>query len=60
MYDEIYSLDLNPDKLRHYLFTVSLDRFDRSYNTIDNPSGRICIWDKTEDDNLNKFNIKYE
>ena len=37
---------------------VGLDRFDGSCNTIDDPSGRICIRNKTDNVNSNKFNMK--
>ena len=36
---------------------IKLDRCKESCNTIDNPSGRICVRKKTEDVNLNAFNM---
>ena len=35
---------------------VNLNRCNRSCNTLDNPSGRICVQNKTEDVSLNDFN----
>ena len=43
--------------LRYYPFTVNLDRYVQSCNTIDDLSNRVCTPDKTEDLNLNVFNI---
>ena len=37
---------------------ISLDRCNGSCNTPDDPSGRICLPNKTEDENLNV--IKYD
>ena len=34
-----------------------MDRCNKSYNTIDDPSGRICVPKKTEDVNINAFNM---
>ena len=36
---------------------VSLDRCNRSCNTLDNPADRICVQNKTEDINWNVFNV---
>ena len=36
---------------------VSLDRCDRSCNTFDDPSDRICVSNKTENANINVFNM---
>ena len=38
------------------LFQVNFDRCNGSCNTLDNPSGRICVPNKTEDVNLSIFN----
>ena len=32
-------------------FTVNLDRYNTSYNSLDDPSGIICVPNKTEDAN---------
>ena len=39
---------------------VGLDKFNESCNTLDDPSGRICTPNKTENLNLNAFNIRYK
>ena len=36
-----------------HLFMVSLDRRNESCNTLDDPSGGICVLNKTENVNLN-------
>lgn len=36
---------------------VSLDRFNRICNAFEDPSGRIWVPDKTEDVNINAFNM---
>ena len=52
-------IDLNIDEHNHglhpYSYLGSLDKFARSYETIDNPSRRICVPIKTEAVNLNIF-----
>ena len=44
-------IDFNPDEnsqgLRYYPFMVNLDRCTESCNTLDDPSGRICVPNKT-------------
>ena len=45
-------IDLNPDELHYYLFMICLDRCDGSYNTVEEPFGRICVPNKIEDVNL--------
>ena len=39
--------------LIYYPFMVNLDRCNWSWNTIHDPSGKICAANKTEDLNLN-------
>ena len=36
---------------------ASLHKYKGSYDTLDNPSGRICVPNKTEDENLNVSNM---
>ena len=36
---------------------ISLGRFDESFNKIDDPSGKICVPNKTEDVILKAFNM---
>ena len=54
-------IDLNPDEknpgLYHYPFTFRLDRCDVSCNTIDDPSSKTYVPNKTEEANLNVFNM---
>ena len=50
-------IDLNPTELHYYPFMVSLDRCNGSCNTIVDPSARICVLNKTENVNLNAFNM---
>ena len=49
-------IDLNPDKfnqgLCYYPFMVNLGRCNRSYNTFDDASGRICVPYKSENVNI--------
>ena len=37
---------------------VSLDRFNGGCNTLNNLSSRVCVSNKTEDGNVNVFNIR--
>ena len=48
---------LNPDKLHYYPFMVSLNRCDKSFNTAEDPFGRMCDASKIEDVSLNLFNL---
>ena len=41
-------IDLNPNELYYYPFLVSLDRWSGCCNTLDDPSGRICVPNNTE------------
>ena len=54
-------IDLNPDECNqrwcHYSFAVSLGRCSGSCNTLDDSSIRISASNKTEDVNLNVFNM---
>ena len=54
-------IDLNPDKysqgLHYYLFMVNLDRCNRSCNTLDDLSNRICVTNNIEDVNLSVFHM---
>ena len=49
-------IDLNTDEcnqgLRH-----QFNRFDGSCKTLDDPSGRTCVSDRTEHENLNVYNL---
>ena len=54
-------IDLNPHKynqrLCYYPFKVSLDRCNGSFNTLDDPSSKICVSNKANDVNLNVFDM---
>ena len=45
------------DGLYYYPFVISLHRCDGSYNTTEDPVGRINVPNKTEDANLKIFNM---
>ena len=50
-------IDLNPDTLNDYLFTVILDKCSESCNAADNLSRKVCVPRKTKDVSGNAFNI---
>lgn len=54
-------IGLSPDEhnqgLRHYLFMIKLDRFNGRCNTLEDFPSRICALGKTEDVNINAFNL---
>ena len=43
--------------MRYYPFMVNLERCNGSCNSLNDPSGRICVANKTEYINLNVFNM---
>ena len=54
-------IDLNPDEqnqgLCYYPFVADLDRCNGTCNTLEDPSGKLCVPNKTEDVNLHVFNM---
>ena len=50
-------IDFNPNKRHYNPFMVRLDRRSRNCNTLDDAAGRICVPNKTENVNLNVFNM---
>ena len=54
-------INLHPNEqsreLHYYPFEINLDRCAGSCNTIDDLSNKVCVPNKTEDLNLNMFNI---
>ena len=50
-------IDLSPDELHYYPFIISLDRFDGSCSTVEDPFCRICVPNKIEDVNLKVFTM---
>ena len=49
-------IDLNQNEFHYYLFMVSLNRCNGYCNTLDDPSGRIYVPNKTENMNLDNKN----
>ena len=52
----LYPKEYSPE-LHYYLLVVNLDRYAGSCNTIDHPSGRVCVPNEREDLNLDVFNM---
>ena len=50
-------VDLSIDELHYYPFIISMNRCDGSCNTVEDPSGRICVPNKMEDLNLKVLNM---
>ena len=50
-------IDVNPGELPYYSVIISLGRCDRSYNTVEDPFGRICVLSKMEDVNSKLFSF---
>ena len=54
-------IDFNPSEsnqqLRCYSLMVNLDKCNGSCITFDDPAGRICVSNKTENVNINVFNM---
>ena len=50
-------IGLNGNELHYYPFMVSLDRSNRGCSTFDDLPSRTCVPNKTEDVNLNVFNM---
>ena len=47
----------NPYELHYYPFMISLDGCNGNCNTLDDPSVRICVSNKTKDLSLNIFDM---
>ena len=50
-------IDMNPDEIHYYLFTVLLANRNWSCNTAEGRFGRIGVPSKIEDKNLKVFNM---
>ena len=50
-------IDLNPVELKCYLFMISLDIYNGSYNTVHDLSAKICAQSKTKSKNVKVFNM---
>ena len=48
---------LNPNELHFYQFIVGLERCDESYNTVEDPSAKVCVPNSIKDVNLKVFNM---
>ena len=48
--------DLNPLKLKYYLFIITLNKGNGIFNTLSEIPGKICVSNETKDVNLNVFN----
>ena len=49
--------NMNSGELYYYLFIITLDRWDGSFNILGDPFGRICVLKKAEDVSLKVFNM---
>ena len=60
-YDLATLMDLNSVELNSYLFTISLEKCNRSYNVIDNVSDnlstKICVASTTKEVDVKVFNM---
>ena len=51
-------IHLNPIELNYYLFMISIDKCNGSFNVVDDLSTKICLPSETKDVNVNKvFNM---
>ena len=50
-------IDLNRIELNYYLFMISLDKCNGSYNTVDDLSTKICLPSKTKEVTVEAFNL---
>ena len=50
-------IDLNPVELKYYPYLITLDECNGSCNTVTKIPYRICTPNKTENANLNVFNL---
>ena len=52
-----FLIDSNPVELKYYHYFVTLDKSNGSRNTLNEISDIICLSNKTENVNLNVFNL---
>ena len=57
MHGWVKTIYLDADKLQYYSLVVSVNKYDGSCNTIEDPFGRICALNKIENVNLTTFNM---
>ena len=48
---------MNPAEIYYYLFIISVNRSNGSYNTVEDPFDRICGYFRAEDRDLKIFNV---
>ena len=57
-------INLHPNEysqeFHYYPFTVKLDRFTGSCDTLNDLSNKACVPNKTEDLNLSMFNVQHD
>ena len=53
-------VDTNSNKPLYYLFTASVNKFNGSCNTIDDPYARICNPNKAKTVNVKVFDLRSE
>ena len=52
-----FLIDLNPAELKYYPFMITLNKYRGNCNTFNEISGTISVPNKTENVNLNVFNL---
>ena len=55
--DDLLFIDLNLVELKYYPFMINLDKCNRSCNSINDLSMRICVLSKTKDINVKIFDM---
>ena len=50
-------VDTNPYELYYHSINISMNRYNKSCNTVEDPRGKICDPNKMEDLNLKVFNM---
>ena len=50
-------IDLNPIEISYHPFMISLDKYSKSCNSVDDLCKKICVPSKTKDVNVKVFNM---
>ena len=50
-------IDLNPIELNYYPFMISPDKCNGSFNAVDDLPMKICVLNKTKDENIKIFDM---
>ena len=53
-----FLIDLNPIEFKYYLFTITLDKCNRSCNSVNDLSRRVYVPSKTKDVDVKVFDMK--